>query len=292
MLSLEQINMLVLSAELGSFSACARRLGKVQSAVSHGINSLELDLGVELFDRRSRSPVLTPEGERLIRSAKALLAQSYELEKIAESINRQEEGSLTLAIDDALLSPHLSLLLKQFSEQFPYVHLDVLSLPSPDITQAVADENVTLGVMFSEVEVNKIVDFCYVGGVDFIAVCHSQSPLATMHIMSDSDIAPFRQVSVRGREKRESQVLISMTPNVWWCSSNYAVLELVRQQVGWAYLPLSLVQPMLDSGELSKIDVAFDHKPWSVPVDLVFKKGALHGPAYQWLFDAFKNAFL
>jgi hypothetical protein len=56
MLSLEQINMLVLSAELGSFSACARKLGKVQSAVSHGISNLEVDLGVELFDRSSRSP--------------------------------------------------------------------------------------------------------------------------------------------------------------------------------------------------------------------------------------------
>ncbi|RNF76441.1 LysR family transcriptional regulator [Marinomonas rhizomae] len=291
MLSLEQINMLVLSAELGSFSACARRLGKVQSAVSHGISSLEIDLGVELFDRSSRSPKLTLEGERLIRSAKALLAQSHEFEKIAESITRREEGALTIAVDDALLTPYLSSILAVFSQAFPHVEIDLISLASPDIITRVADGNVDIGMMFSEVEVNKQVDFCYVGSVDFVAVCHANFPLAALRRLSESDLIPYRQIAVRGQQKRESQALISMTPNAWWCSSNYSVLELVKQQIGWAYLPLTLVQPFIQTGLLQKIDVTFDHKPWSVPVDLVCKKGALRGPAHQWLFDAFKNAF-
>ena len=291
MLSLEQIKMLVLSAELGSFSACARKLGKVQSAVSHGISNLEVDLGVELFDRSSRSPTLTPEGERLLRSAKALLAQSHEFEKIAESILRKEESALTIAVDDALLAPNVSAALKLFALAFPYVQLDLVSLASPDIIHAVADGNVDIGVMFSEIEVNKQVDFCYVGGVDFIAVCHVELPLAGLRVLSESDLAPFRQISVRGSLKKEPQALISMTPSAWWCSSNYAVLELVKQQIGWAYLPASLVQPLVEQGDICKIDVAFDHKPWSAPVDLVFKKGAKRGPAYQWFFEALKNAF-
>lgn len=291
MLSLEQINMLVLSAELGSFSACARRLGKVQSAVSHGISNLELDLGVELFDRTSRSPTLTPEGERLLRSAKALLAQSHEFEKIAESILRHEESHLTVAVDDALFAPHVSAVLAQFAREFPLVQLDVMSIASTDIIDAVVNGDMDIGVMFSEVEVNKKVDFCYVGGVDFVAVCHPLFPLATQKVLSESDLAPFRQVAVRGKQKRESQVLISMTPNAWWCTSYHAVLELVQQQIGWAYLPVALVDPLIKQGDIHKIDVAFDYKPWSVPVDLVFMKGARRGIASQWLFDALKNGF-
>lgn len=283
--------MLVLSAELGSFSACARRLGKVQSAVSHGISNLEIDLGVELFDRSSRSPRLTTEGERLIRSAKALLAQSHELEKIAESIIRNEESALTIAVDDALFVPNMSTVLALFADEFPYVQLDILSLTSSDIIHAVANGNVDIGVMFSEVEANKQVDFCYVGGVDFIAVCHRDFPLAELSLLSESDLAPYRQIAVRGTLKKEPQALISMTPSVWWCSSYYAVLELMQQKIGWAYLPLSLVQPLIQTGNIHKIDVTFDHKPWSVPVDLVYKKGANRGPAHQWLFDACKNAF-
>ena len=60
MQNLEHIRMLVLSADLGSFSACARKLGKVQSAVSHGINSLEiliLDLLNKQVDHKSKTQV-------------------------------------------------------------------------------------------------------------------------------------------------------------------------------------------------------------------------------------------
>ncbi len=291
MLSLEHINMLVLSAELGSFSACARRLGKVQSAVSHGISSLEVDLGVELFDRSSRRPTLTPEGERLIRTAKSLLAQSYEFEKIAESIMRDEESVLTIAVDDALLVPNVAAVLKHLSQVFPYIELDLLSLSSPDIINAVANENVDIGLMFAEVEPNKQVDFCYIGGVDFIAVCHVDFPLSKLRVSSESELAPFRQIAVRGEGKKESQGLISITPSVWWCSSSYSALELVKQQIGWAYLPLSLVQPLIEEGSICKIDAVFDNKPWSAPVDLVSKKGAQRGPVYQCFFEACKNTF-
>ena len=43
--------MFAYAVELGSFSASARRLGKVQSAVSQGISNLEIDFNTTLFDR-------------------------------------------------------------------------------------------------------------------------------------------------------------------------------------------------------------------------------------------------
>ncbi|MGP8306225.1 LysR family transcriptional regulator [Vibrio sp. YIC-376] len=291
MLSLEQVRMLVLSAELGSFSACARKMGKVQSAVSHGISTLEIDLGVELFDRSARSPKLTPAGERLIRSAKNLLAQADEFEKIAQSIENQEESQLTIAIDDGVYSPKLADLFKRLDRQFPTIQIDVLSLASGDISTEVANGDVDIGVMFTEIEVLKQVDFCYVGSIDYLPVCHPDYPLADIEVELQSDLAPFRQLAIRGKSKVESQALISIAPKVWWSSSHYSALELVKQQVGWAYLPSFLVNDLIDSGELHKIKVAFDHKPWNAPVDLVFKKGRMNGPVFQWLFDELKQIF-
>lgn len=283
--------MLVLSAELGSFSACARKMGKVQSAVSHGISTLEIDLGVELFDRSARSPKLTPAGERLIRSAKNLLAQADEFEKIAQSIENQEESQLTIAIDDGVYSPKLADLFKRLDRQFPTIQIDVLSLASGDISTEVANGDVDIGVMFTEIEVLKQVDFCYVGSIDYLPVCHPDYPLADIEVELQSDLAPFRQLAIRGKSKVESQALISIAPKVWWSSSHYSALELVKQQVGWAYLPSFLVNDLIDSGELHKIKVAFDHKPWNAPVDLVFKKGRMNGPVFQWLFDELKQIF-
>ena len=49
-----------------SFTKAADELGLTASAVSHGIDSLEKWLGVELFHRRPRGVTLTPAGHHLL----------------------------------------------------------------------------------------------------------------------------------------------------------------------------------------------------------------------------------
>ena len=291
MLNLEQAQMFVVAAETGSFSACARRLGKVQSAVSNGISALETDLGIELFDRSSRKPTLTAAGERLLISTRALLAQSNEIEKIAAALYRQEESALTIAVDDGTLLPEMHRLLLSLSERFPHLQLDLLTMASTDVIQEVAAGSVDIGLMFSEIESLKQVDFCFVGQIEFVPVCHPDFALSKRIIESTSALIPYRELSIRGRWKTESQQLVSICPNLWWCSSYQQIIKLLQHNVGWAYLPRFIAQPLLDAQALTRMNVAFDHKTWLVPVDLVFPKGQPHGPAFKWIVNEIKTIF-
>ncbi|TPE44577.1 LysR family transcriptional regulator [Maribrevibacterium harenarium] len=291
MQNIEQIRMLVLSAELGSFSACARRLGKVQSAVSHGINSLEIDLDVVLFDRSSRKPKLTPAGERLYRSAKALLAQSAEFELIAQSINRAEEDCLRIGLDDGLLTPAVQQILADFACQFPYTQLDLVTLPSSDIVPALQQGQLSLGLMLTEVASFKEVDFSYIGQVHMIPMCHIDHPLAKKMAIAETDLYPHRQISQRSFKKVEPALMLSMSPSVWWCSSTLAAISLIEQNIGWGYVPKHLAELSMRNGSLVKINTRFDQKTWAVPVDLVWMRGTAIGPGMQWLQNAFKSAF-
>ena len=65
-LTLDQMRMLTAVADEGSFSAAARRLGRVQSAVSQGIQAMETSLGLTLFDRSQRTPALTESGQAIV----------------------------------------------------------------------------------------------------------------------------------------------------------------------------------------------------------------------------------
>ncbi|MFT5807144.1 MAG: DNA-binding transcriptional LysR family regulator [Moritella dasanensis] len=114
MYNIEQLRMFVTAAELGSFSACARRLGKVQSAVSQGISNLEVDLNLQLFDRTTRKPRLTKEGQHLLTFADAILQQMYELESASKALNNKEETNLKLVLDDGLQLDCLMPLLNSF----------------------------------------------------------------------------------------------------------------------------------------------------------------------------------
>jgi DNA-binding transcriptional LysR family regulator len=71
--SLDQLRTFIAAADEGSFSAGGRRLRRAQSVVSQTLANLETQLGVKLFDRSSRSPVLTSQGVALLAEARAVV---------------------------------------------------------------------------------------------------------------------------------------------------------------------------------------------------------------------------
>jgi len=59
-------------ADTCSFTVAAHRLGCKKSAVSKQVVRLEQALGYALFVRTTRKVVITPEGKRLVSSAKSV----------------------------------------------------------------------------------------------------------------------------------------------------------------------------------------------------------------------------
>ena len=70
--SLDQLRTFIAAADEGSFSAAGRRLRRAQSVVSQVLANLEGQLGVKLFDRSARFPVLTNQGRALLANARTV----------------------------------------------------------------------------------------------------------------------------------------------------------------------------------------------------------------------------
>lgn len=62
-------------ARVGSFTLAARELSLTQSAISHAIKALELDLDCRLFDRLGRRVTLTEPGQHLLDHAHKIIAE-------------------------------------------------------------------------------------------------------------------------------------------------------------------------------------------------------------------------
>lgn len=74
LLTLRQLELLSVAGSSNSFSAAARKLGISQPTLSAAIARIEQQLQARLFDRSSRSSVLTPEGESFTVIATELVA--------------------------------------------------------------------------------------------------------------------------------------------------------------------------------------------------------------------------
>ena len=94
-LTLDQMRVLVAVADAGSFSAAARKLGRVQSAVSQAIQTLETTLRLNLFDRSGKTPRLTDAGKALVGDARALIVAAQAIR--ARSATRWKQFAICWA---------------------------------------------------------------------------------------------------------------------------------------------------------------------------------------------------
>ncbi len=134
--------------ERKSFSQAAERLGVTQPAVSLQIRSLEQRLGRQLLDRSGRRVEPTEAGLRLYASAQRLLQAE---EQMLEELESDDEGALTGNLElGASTGPGgtvVPVILCEFQERHPGVHVRLSVSDTQSVVAQVADRELELGIV-------------------------------------------------------------------------------------------------------------------------------------------------
>lgn len=127
-----------------SFTAAADELGLTQSAISQQVRSLEMRLGVELFQRQHRGLSLTDDGRKLqpkVGSALDSLAQATASYEIGST-----RALLTIATSISVAQWIIAPRLKEFLADHPGLRVRMLSTIWPDDFKALlADVEIRFG---------------------------------------------------------------------------------------------------------------------------------------------------
>ena len=130
--SSDSVQVFLAVLDRGSFSAAARALSRVPSAVSMTIAHLEAELNVQLFDRSGREPRPTAAARALEPQARLLAEQLQLLNWQAQALHEGLEERLTLVIAPELLATHWTEPLNQLVQEFPALPIEVLAAPQVD----------------------------------------------------------------------------------------------------------------------------------------------------------------
>ncbi|MGO4758333.1 LysR family transcriptional regulator, partial [Streptomyces sp. 2MCAF27] len=95
-MDLRQMEVVVAVAEEGGFTAAARRLHVVQSAVSGTVRALEKEMGTRLFDRTTHRVALTPAGEAFVPAARAALRAAEQARAAVDVARGELRGQVTV----------------------------------------------------------------------------------------------------------------------------------------------------------------------------------------------------
>ncbi|MGF1529454.1 MAG: LysR family transcriptional regulator [Candidatus Competibacterales bacterium] len=109
--------------DTGNFSRAAQRLNRTQSTLSMQIKRLEATVGMPLFERSVRPPVVTEAGERLLAYAREMLAIN---DAALESLRfKRLAGQVRLATMEDYAATRLAPLLREFIEAHPDIKIEI-----------------------------------------------------------------------------------------------------------------------------------------------------------------------
>lgn len=132
------------AAELGSFTAAARKLRVGQPTISTHIKTLEDRFRVELFYRNGRNVVLTPIGQALLAITHGIFGHEDEAVALLSKARDQDVGELRIATirpSDAIE------ILSDYSSRHPHVMLRLTVGSSPSILQDLLNFKCDVGVV-------------------------------------------------------------------------------------------------------------------------------------------------
>jgi DNA-binding transcriptional LysR family regulator len=123
---LEAMKILLRVADRGSFSAASRDLGVPLATVSRKVNELEAHLGVRLLVRTTRKVALTDTGTAYLASARRILEDVEETERIAAGEFQAPRGELTLTAPVFFGRLHILPLVADFLAAHPEINVRLL----------------------------------------------------------------------------------------------------------------------------------------------------------------------
>jgi DNA-binding transcriptional LysR family regulator len=268
-LTLDQLRTLIAVADSGSFSAAGRNLRRVQSAVSQTMQALETTLGVTLFDRSGKIPVLTDAGKSILDHARKLVHGAEALRAKAESIASDVEPELSLAVDAMLPNQLLMESLKVLAVHFPDLPVTVFTEGLGGAEQRIRDHTARLG-LYSWRPVQDDLASEFLAAIAMVPVVASDHPLAKVKgPIERAVLEDHVQLVLTDRTQitsRFSGGVISR--RIWRFADLGTRLEYLLAGFGWCNMPMHLVETHIDSGKLTRLHLA-ENNSWDLPIHLV-----------------------
>ncbi|NIF84599.1 LysR family transcriptional regulator [Comamonas sp. Tr-654] len=289
--SADQVPLFLAVLDAGSFSAAARKLGRVPSAVSMAIAQLEAELDLQLFDRSGREPVPSAAARALEPQARLLAEQLQLLNWQAQSLHAGLEERLTLAIAPELLATHWSEPLNQLVHEFPALPIEVLAAPQVDALELLHAGRAHLALVFERPAMDGREGFQEMGRETLVAVMspqfepwkqalaeHGPARSAPPQLTVEQ-LAATRQVLVASRDPQQTDPRFVFARQLWRTDSHQAALSLIAAGLAWGWLPKGLVESHIGSGALMEIPVLNLSNGTTLFVDWVWSKERPQGLA-------------
>jgi len=287
-LTLDQIQIFLAVADTGSFTKTAKQMNRAQSAVTYGIQKLEAQFGIPLFDRTGYRPVLTEAGRALLPRARRIAEETNAFRDTARSLASGLEAELTIVLDSMFPMSAVVEALRAFTAKFPTVPPRIYVQSLGAAAELLLNGTCMVGLLplfFSDMALLKRFPLLT---IDLIPVVAPDHPLATLEGPIETHVLQKHvQLVLTDRSPltagRDYGVLSGRT---WRLADLGAKHSMLLAGLGWGNMPSHLVRDDVAQGRLKAIrPMPFDSRVAQLVMCGAYLTDHRLGPAGQWMIE-------
>ena len=287
-LTLDQLRVIVTVSDAGSFSAAGRVLGRVQSAISQSVKTLEEAQQVHVFDRTHQKPTLTPVGHVLVEQARLILASADRFEAIAAGTRRGLEPALTVAIDPLVPTEPLIDSLRALHDTFPDLPISFSTEGVGGAERRLRAEAASLAFCLLLPSVPDDLMAYPLMELKLMPVAAADHPLARLgRTLDRTDLEAHVQLVLSDAIGAQGPSYGVIGIKAWRFVDLGRRLDFLLAGFGWCKMPPFVVEPYLRNGQLVKLNISDESisPTGTLPIYAAHIRGRPLGHAGSWLLD-------
>ncbi len=158
-MNLQQFQYVLAVAELRHFETAAEKCFVTQSTLSTMISRFESEIGIQVFNRRTKPVTLTSEGRKIIERLKVISKEVDTLNNVVQELKGELTGELRLGIIPTVSPYLLPLFLSKFAALFPKVRVIVQELTTAQIQTSLKSRQLDIGILALPLEEQDLKEY-------------------------------------------------------------------------------------------------------------------------------------
>jgi len=268
-LEIRHLKLVAAIAETRSMTRAGNCLHLTQSALSHQLRAAEEQLGAALFERKNRTMTLTPAGERLLQSARTVIAELEGAQKEIQRRGAVSQGLIRLSTECYTVYHWLPARLRLFQQKFPSVEFQLVVEATDNPFEALLEGKLDLAIACTPIR-NRKIRYTPLFEDEVVLIVPPEHRLAGKKYVEPEDFAGETLFIYPPKEEctllNETLAPAGVWPHrIQEVTLTEAIVEMVKGGLGVSALARWAVAPQLESGAVigKQVTASGLHRTWS-----------------------------
>lgn len=185
-MTITQLQVLIKTIELGSFTKAARVLNMTQPAVSHAISSIESELGVTILIRDKRKGlIVTDLGSRILVHIREILNGVEKIEQEVAMEKGHEVGTIRIGSFPSASAHFLPKMINHFKEKYPNLEVVLCEGTIKEVEDWLVSRVVDIGIVILP---NKEMEIVPLTKGKMVVILREDHPLCKKNAVTIRDL--------------------------------------------------------------------------------------------------------